>query len=220
MHDMITLAANLNRPVGEVLIERVPSWRRGARRSRPLRRPTPPASAGPIPWITTTSCSNGQLIREFPEQQAAQAERFCHILIDEMQDTNAVQVELVESIAAAGRATAVGDDAQSIYRFRGTTTTTSSSLPSVTRRPVQLEVNYRSTPQIVAFTTRRLLTTSLALPRAWYQPVPTVHCPSWSPSMTPTRKPAWSASRCLRSAKRGSRYGRWPCFIAIITTAS
>ncbi len=46
---------------------------------------------------------------------------FRHILIDEMQDTNAVQIEIVESIAAAGSGnlTAVGDDAQSIYRFRG-----------------------------------------------------------------------------------------------------
>ena len=46
---------------------------------------------------------------------------FRHILIDEMQDTNIVQVALVESIARAGpgNLTAVGDDAQSIYRFRG-----------------------------------------------------------------------------------------------------
>ena len=46
---------------------------------------------------------------------------FRHILIDEMQDTNAVQIEVVEAIAAAGpgNLTAVGDDAQSIYRFRG-----------------------------------------------------------------------------------------------------
>ena len=46
---------------------------------------------------------------------------FRHLLVDEMQDTNIVQVELVEAIAraGAGNLTAVGDDAQSIYRFRG-----------------------------------------------------------------------------------------------------
>ena len=46
---------------------------------------------------------------------------FRHLLIDEMQDTNAVQVAVLEAIAAAGpgNLTAVGDDAQSIYRFRG-----------------------------------------------------------------------------------------------------
>ena len=73
-----------------------------------------------------------RLITEFPEQLERQAEAFRHILIDEMQDTNALQVEIVETIAAAGAGnlTAVGDDAQSIYRFRGPTTTTSSSSPS------------------------------------------------------------------------------------------
>ena len=52
---------------------------------------------------------------------------FQHILIDEMQDTNAVQIEVIEAIAAAGAGnlTAVGDDAQSIYRFRARITTTS-----------------------------------------------------------------------------------------------
>ncbi len=97
-----------------------------------------------------------RLIRDYPEQRAAQAERFYHILIDEMQDTNAVQVELVESIAAAGAGnlTAVGDEAQSIYRFRGADY--DNILKFAERHPTarifQLEVNYRSTPQIVAFT--------------------------------------------------------------------
>jgi len=61
------------------------------------------------------------LLREFPEQLEHQAGTFQHILIDEMQDTNALQVEIVETIAASGvgNLTAVGDDAQSIYRFRG-----------------------------------------------------------------------------------------------------
>src|SRR4051794_32721261 len=43
-----------------------------------------------------------RLIDEFPDERAAQGRMFRHILIDEMQDTNAVQVDLVEAIAAAG----------------------------------------------------------------------------------------------------------------------
>ena len=39
----------------------------------------------------------GRLVREFPDERAAQARLFRHILIDEMQDTNAVQVEIVEA---------------------------------------------------------------------------------------------------------------------------
>ena len=81
---------------------------------------------------------------------------FRHILIDEMQDTNAVQVAVIEAIAAAGAGnlSAVGDDAQSIYRFRGADYDNILKFPE--RHPgariFQLEVNYRSTPQIVAFT--------------------------------------------------------------------
>jgi DNA helicase-2/ATP-dependent DNA helicase PcrA len=97
-----------------------------------------------------------RLIREFPEQLEQQARMFSHILIDEMQDTNALQIEVVEAIAAAGAGnlTAVGDDAQSIYRFRGANYDNILKFPD--RHPgsrhYQLEINYRSTPQIVALT--------------------------------------------------------------------
>jgi DNA helicase-2/ATP-dependent DNA helicase PcrA len=97
-----------------------------------------------------------RLIDEFPDQRAAQGAHFRHILIDEMQDTNTVQVALVEAIAraGAGNLTAVGDDAQSIYRFRGANYDNILKFPD--RHPgariYQLEVNYRSTPEIVAFT--------------------------------------------------------------------
>ena len=98
----------------------------------------------------------GRLVREFPEERAGQARLFRHILIDEMQDTNAVQIEIVEAIAAAGAGnlTAVGDDAQSIYRFRGADYDNILRFPErhPGRRIFQLEVNYRSTPQIVALT--------------------------------------------------------------------
>ena len=98
----------------------------------------------------------GRLVREFPDERAAQARMFRHILIDEMQDTNAVQIEIVEAIAAsgAGNLTAVGDDAQSIYRFRGAQYENILKFPE--RHPdcriFQLGINYRSTPQIVALT--------------------------------------------------------------------
>ncbi len=97
-----------------------------------------------------------RLLREFPEQLESQSGMFRHILIDEMQDTNALQVEIVETLAAsgAGNLTAVGDDAQSIYRFRGANY--DNILKFSERHPgsrsFQLHINYRSTPQIVALT--------------------------------------------------------------------
>jgi DNA helicase-2/ATP-dependent DNA helicase PcrA len=97
-----------------------------------------------------------RLIAEFPDERAAQGRAFRHILIDEMQDTNTVQVALVEDIAAAGAGnlTAVGDDAQSIYRFRGANYDNILKFPERHKeaRRYLLEVNYRSTPEIVALT--------------------------------------------------------------------
>ena len=97
-----------------------------------------------------------RLLDEFPEQRLAQGRMFRHILIDEMQDTNHVQIKVVEAIAraGAGNLTAVGDDAQSIYRFRGADYDNILKFPD--RHPgsrvYRLDVNYRSTPEIVAFT--------------------------------------------------------------------
>ena len=110
-----------------------------------------------------------RLLREFPQQLEHQAGMFRHILIDEMQDTNALQVEIVETIAAsgAGNLTAVGDDAQSIYRFRGANYDNILKFPerhSGSRR-FQLDVNYRSTPQIVAFTAASIRHNRLGFPK-------------------------------------------------------
>jgi DNA helicase-2/ATP-dependent DNA helicase PcrA len=97
-----------------------------------------------------------RLLRDFPDQKEKQAGLFRHILIDEMQDTNALQVEIVETIAAAGAGnlTAVGDDAQSIYRFRGANYDNILKFPErhAAARSFHLGINYRSTPQIVALT--------------------------------------------------------------------
>jgi DNA helicase-2/ATP-dependent DNA helicase PcrA len=67
-----------------------------------------------------------------------------------------VQIELVETLAraGAGNLTGVGDDAQSIYRFRGAHYENILKFPerNPDARVFRLDVNYRSTPQIVAFT--------------------------------------------------------------------
>ena len=120
---LISFALNTRQPLAEVVAGQSPElveWLPQDRGRR--RRPTPGASSRPTAWTTTTCSSSGcGCLREFPEQLEHQAGMFRHILIDEMQDTNALQVEIVETIAAAGAGnlTAVGDDAQSIYRFRG-----------------------------------------------------------------------------------------------------
>ncbi len=96
-----------------------------------------------------------RLIDEFPEARKSLASRFRHILVDELQDTNRPQVAIVEKLARAGHGnlTAVGDDAQSIYRFRGADYDNILKFPqrNPEARVFSLDINYRSTPEIVAF---------------------------------------------------------------------
>ena len=78
---------------------------------------------------------------------------FDHILVDEYQDTNAIQAEIVRHMGrGATGLLAVGDDAQAIYSFRAATVRNilrfQTDFPGA--RVVKLEQNYRSTPPILA----------------------------------------------------------------------
>jgi DNA helicase-2/ATP-dependent DNA helicase PcrA len=62
-----------------------------------------------------------RLLREHPDILETERSRYRYVLVDEFQDTNHAQFELVQLLAPAptGNVTVVGDDDQSIYRFRG-----------------------------------------------------------------------------------------------------
>ncbi|MBL0212266.1 MAG: ATP-dependent helicase, partial [Myxococcales bacterium] len=89
-----------------------------------------------------------------PELAAAMRARFDHVLVDEYQDTNALQAEILINLAPSGRGvTAVGDDAQAIYSFRAATVHNILDFPGKFEIPatlIALEDNYRSTVPIVA----------------------------------------------------------------------
>lgn len=98
------------------------------------------------------------LLRDHPEVRARVQARYRHLLIDELQDTDPVQMELVESLAGggltAGKLFAVGDHKQSIYRFRGADVSLFQALrnqmPLAGRQTLSL--NFRSQPALLDFT--------------------------------------------------------------------
>ncbi len=79
--------------------------------------------------------------------------RFRHVLVDEYQDTNRLQAAILLAMKPDGRGlTVVGDDAQSIYAFRGATVRNILDFPAHFDPPAQvvtLERNYRSTQPIL-----------------------------------------------------------------------
>ncbi len=92
------------------------------------------------------------LFRDFPDVLASYQERFSYILVDEYQDTNLVQYLIVKKLSATHHnLCVVGDDAQSIYSFRGARIENILEFENdyTDYRLFKLEQNYRSTQTIV-----------------------------------------------------------------------
>ncbi len=81
--------------------------------------------------------------------------RFRYIMVDEYQDTNLVQARIVKNLAGKnGNVMAVGDDAQSIYAFRGANVANILEYPKIFEgtKVIRLEQNYRSVQPILTMT--------------------------------------------------------------------
>ena len=93
-----------------------------------------------------------RLLQQFPEVREYYQKKFHYVLIDEYQDTNHLQY-LLAALLAGGRKNicVVGDDDQSIYRFRGATIENILSFEQEYQnaRVIRLEQNYRSTGNIL-----------------------------------------------------------------------
>ena len=93
-----------------------------------------------------------KLLQEHTEVREHYQRRFQFILVDEYQDTNKLQSDLIDLLAARHHnVTVVGDDAQSIYAWRGANFANILEFPK--RYPgakvFKIETNYRSTPEIL-----------------------------------------------------------------------
>ncbi|MET1115404.1 MAG: UvrD-helicase domain-containing protein [Comamonas sp.] len=93
-----------------------------------------------------------RLMRDHPAVREKWQNLLGHVLVDEYQDTNATQYDLLKLlIGERGHITAVGDDDQSIYGWRGATLDNLKKLPLdyPALKVIKLEQNYRSTSAIL-----------------------------------------------------------------------
>jgi len=94
-----------------------------------------------------------KLLSEHEDLRKLYAMTFSHILVDEYQDTNRIQGEIVNFMGFINRnVMVVGDDAQSIYSFRGANFQNILDFPNKypETKIFKLETNYRSTPEILS----------------------------------------------------------------------
>ena len=147
-----------------------------------------------------------------PDLLAAYRERFQYVLVDEFQDTNFAQVEVLRRLVAPGcNITAVGDDDQAIYRFRGASSGAfrmfDEAFPG--HRTVYLSQNYRSTRRIL-----RASDVVIAKNQGRYQAKPSLRTENVEgPRVYLVESPgerseaAWVADEVERLAARGTQLG-------------
>lgn len=109
-----------------------------------------------------------RLMMEHKDVREMLAGQFQHVLVDEYQDTNAIQGMIVDLLASRHRnLTVVGDDSQAIYSFRGASfeniITFKQRYPDA--REYKLETNYRSVPEILTLANASIARNSRRLPK-------------------------------------------------------
>lgn len=112
--------------------------------------------------------------------------KFMHVLVDEYQDTNKLQAEIVDLLSHTNRnLMVVGDDAQSIYSFRGADFENILKFPE--RYPnvtiFNLTTNYRSTPEILRLANKSIIHNV----RQFHKELNSVKDPGNMPSLVPLR---------------------------------
>ncbi len=93
-----------------------------------------------------------RLFVEHPNIREYYSIKFKHLLVDEYQDTNRLQAEIIDlTTGSTGNLMVVGDDAQSIYSFRGADFENILKFPEKHEGTAlyKLTTNYRSTPQVL-----------------------------------------------------------------------
>ncbi|MBP1714407.1 MAG: uvrD/rep helicase, partial [Deltaproteobacteria bacterium] len=153
LEDILGLSVNTRRPLPEVTLERYPffydlvdDFQAVVKRYRHRKQQLNAMDFDDLLFYWEL------LLRNHPEVRNRYGDQFQHILVDEYQDTNRLQGDIVDLMAERhGNVMAVGDDSQSIYSFRGANFENIIKFPERYRaaKLFKLEINYRSTPQIL-----------------------------------------------------------------------
>src|SRR5437763_9333785 len=208
LQDIISFANNTDRPIEDVMARRYPHFEpltQSVKRvdmiymERKRERNVMDYDDLLLNWK--------RLLMEKADIAALYADQFQHILVDEYQDTNKLQAEIVDLLAVKHRnVMVVGDDAQSIFAFRGASVEGIYEFPKryPEARVFRLETNYRSTPEILAVANAAIASNRRQFPKQLRAARPSVGI---SPALVPCRdadqQAVFVASRVLELRDEG-----------------
>lgn len=147
-----------------------------------------------------------RLLAEHADVRALYQQRFQAVLVDEYQDTNHLQAALVDLMSGLHRnLTVVGDDAQSIYSWRGADFSNILDFPK--RHPgarvFRIETNYRSTPQILDVANAAISANTRQFKKTLHASRPDGPAPALVPAVTGTEQAIFIAQRVLQLRDEG-----------------
>jgi DNA helicase II / ATP-dependent DNA helicase PcrA len=137
-----------------------------------------------------------RLLQDNEEVRKFYQEQFQHVLVDEYQDTNKIQSDFIDTLAAYHhQVMAVGDDAQSIYSWRGANFENVLTFPErfPGTREVRIETNYRSTPEILALANHAIAANTKQFPKNLH-------------AVRPAEKYSKPALVCLQDANQQAQF--------------
>lgn len=151
-----------------------------------------------------------ELFRRFPEELAKYQYRFPYVLVDEYQDTNHAQYQLISLLThASGNLCVVGDDDQSIYRFRGATIENilgfEEEFPQCT--VIRLEQNYRSTQNILDAANSVIANNDGRKFKHLWTDAGAGEKITWYKAADESDESAYVSKKILENVKQGAKYG-------------
>jgi len=150
-----------------------------------------------------------RLLTDHADVRQRLQEQFQYVLVDEFQDTNSLQGDLVRHLADVhGNLLVVGDDAQSIYAFRGADIHNILQFPKdfPDTKQFRLETNYRSTPEILAAANAVIANNVEQFPKNLTPARPKGDKPSLVPCRDDGQEAAFIAQRVLELQESGLKF--------------
>jgi DNA helicase-2/ATP-dependent DNA helicase PcrA len=208
LQDIISFATNTDQPIPEVVARRYPYFEPLAGQIERVDRLFHERKRERNVMDYDDLLLNWKrLLMESDEAARIYQEQFQHVLVDEYQDTNKLQAEIVDLLAVKHRnVMVVGDDAQSIFAWRGASVESIFEFPRryPEARLFRLETNYRSTPEILAIANVSIAANRKQFPKTLRAARPSL---GLNPALVPCRdadqQAAFIAARILELRDEG-----------------